>query len=32
MDCEICKVIKKLGLSDSAHELWFCVAKKVRRA
>jgi hypothetical protein len=32
MDCEICKLIKKLGLRKSAHELWFCVAKKAPRA
>ncbi len=25
MNCEICKTIERLGLDDSAHDLWFCV-------
>lgn len=28
MSCEICALIKKLGLRESAHELWLCVAKE----
>lgn len=24
MQCEICKTIARLGLDDSAHELWYC--------
>ena len=27
MNCEICKVIQKLDLRKSAHELWFCIDK-----
>jgi hypothetical protein len=27
MNCEICKVIQKLGLPKSAHELWICTDK-----
>jgi hypothetical protein len=29
MNCEICKVIRKLGLHKSAHELWLCTAKQM---
>ena len=25
MNCEVCKVIEKLGLDMSAHDMWFCV-------
>jgi hypothetical protein len=31
MNCEICKVIQKLGLRKSAHELWLCTDKAMRR-
>ena len=31
MNCEICKVIHKLGLPKSAHELWFCTDKGMPR-
>ena len=31
MNCEICKVIQKLGLPKSAHELWFCTGKVMPR-
>jgi hypothetical protein len=31
MNCEICKVIQKLGLRKSAHELWFCTDKAMPR-
>jgi len=31
MNCEICKVIQKLGLPKSAHELWFCTDKVMPR-
>jgi hypothetical protein len=24
MKCEICKTIERLGLDDSAHDLWHC--------
>jgi hypothetical protein len=24
MKCEICKTIERLGLDDSAHDLWYC--------
>jgi hypothetical protein len=24
MKCEICKTIERLGLEDSAHDLWYC--------
>jgi hypothetical protein len=24
MKCEICKTIARLGLEDSAHDLWYC--------
>jgi hypothetical protein len=29
MNCEICKVIRKLGLLKSAHELWLCTDKQM---
>ena len=31
MNCEICKVIQKLGLRKSAHELWLCTDKRMPR-
>jgi len=31
MNCEICKVIRKLGLRKSAHKLWLCTAKQMPR-
>jgi hypothetical protein len=31
MNCEIRKVIQKLGLPKSAHELWFCTDKGMPR-
>jgi hypothetical protein len=31
MNCEICKVIQKLGLPKSTHELWLCTSKGVPR-
>jgi len=24
MKCEVCKTIARLGLEDSAHDLWYC--------
>jgi hypothetical protein len=24
MKCEVCKTIARLGLDDSAHDLWYC--------
>jgi hypothetical protein len=24
MKCEICKTIERLGLDNSAHDLWYC--------
>ena len=31
MNCEICKVIQKLGLPKSTHELWLCTNKGMPR-
>jgi hypothetical protein len=31
MNCEICKLIQKLGLRKSAHDLWLCIDKQVQR-
>jgi hypothetical protein len=31
MKCEICKAIKKLGLDESAHDLWVCADVKSPR-
>ena len=28
MKCEVCKAIKKLGLDESAHDLWLCADQK----
>ncbi|PYP85543.1 MAG: hypothetical protein DMG65_20660 [Candidatus Angelobacter sp. Gp1-AA117] len=24
MNCEICRTIERLGLEESAHDLWYC--------
>lgn len=32
MKCEICKTIEKLGLDESAHDLWFCNDAQCKRA
>ncbi|HEY7404975.1 MAG TPA: hypothetical protein VIB39_15730 [Candidatus Angelobacter sp.] len=31
MKCEICKTIERLGLNDSAHDLWYCPDATVGR-
>jgi hypothetical protein len=31
MKCEICKTIERLGLDDSAHDLWYCTDATVAR-
>jgi hypothetical protein len=31
MKCEICKAIEKLGLDESAHDLWACADAKSPR-
>ncbi|HEY3767666.1 MAG TPA: hypothetical protein VGN44_03245 [Candidatus Angelobacter sp.] len=31
MKCEICKAIKKLGLDESAHDVWVCADAKSPR-
>ena len=31
MKCEICKTIAKLGLDESAHELWVCADARSAR-
>jgi hypothetical protein len=31
MKCEICRLIQKLGLGKSAHELWLCTDKQLPR-
>jgi hypothetical protein len=31
MNCEICKVIQKLGLRKSVHKLWLCTDKQMLR-
>jgi DNA topoisomerase IB len=28
MKCEICRLINKLGIPQSAHDLWFCPDKE----
>lgn len=28
MKCEICRLINKLGIPQSAHDLWFCADKE----
>lgn len=32
MKCEICRVIDKLGIPPSAHDLWFCPDKERQTA
>jgi hypothetical protein len=32
MNCEICKVIEKLGLRKSVHKLWLCTDKQMLRS
>jgi hypothetical protein len=28
MKCEICRLLNKLGIPQSAHDLWFCPDKE----
>jgi len=32
MKCEICRTIERLGLEESAHDLWYCADAKPRKA
>lgn len=32
MKCEICKTIARLGLEDSAHDLWYCADAQAKKA
>lgn len=32
MKCEICRLINKLGIPQSAHDLWFCPDKQRKLA
>jgi hypothetical protein len=32
MKCEICGTIKRLGLNESAHDLWYCADGQARKA
>jgi hypothetical protein len=31
MKCEICKTIERLGLDDSAHDLWYCADASAKK-
>jgi len=31
MKCEICRAIERLGLEESAHDLWYCVDGRAKR-
>jgi hypothetical protein len=32
MKCDICKAIERLGLDESAHDLWYCADAGVVKA
>jgi len=29
MKCKVCKAIERLGLDESAHDLWYCAEARV---
>jgi hypothetical protein len=31
MKCEICRTIERLGLEESAHELWYCADARPKK-
>ena len=31
MKCEICKTIERLGLDNSAHDLWYCADARANK-
>jgi hypothetical protein len=32
MKCEICRTIERLGLDESAHDLWYCADPHSKKA